>query len=1051
MNTFKKIWLGIIALVVLIPSLLVLSPVAFAASDCGNQSVCLDQQFWDGATYTLQSQNEINVSNGPTRVQFQKAAGNTYDASPLDSLQINGLCGGSSQNTIKLNSPDFSQPTLTGTLSVQYSITSSNQQNQSQVDCTTYSKSLSGSSSITNLTANGSGGTCTYAACSNSDITNSLKSLNLTSDPSQITGTFINGKTVTFTDGAVSDTHHTYSAPIGTFCSGGGGLGSVTIDDGDYQKILSAKENPVPGILDVDWYNATDKSCNNYTPGNTTAVNIDTTAYLASISPGAKCSPPGATQGNLICGGTDNTACTSQGCTWATATVSAGSNNSCESSYTGAAHEFNWISCKILAGLDGLTNTFLGIVQNQLDVCTGTSSTTGNTCSNNILTDKVKQAWRIFRVIATSILVIILLVMVISQAIGSGPFDAYTLRKVLPRLVAIAIFMQISWYVFKFVIDVSNDVGVGIAQLMYFPFGGAGKMSLDNLIGGVGVLAPGFTITALFTGIVVGYIAGGLTIFGVIFLGASAVISLIIGLLVLLFRQILIILLMIFVPIALVAWILPGTQRYWKLWQDNFMKILFMFPLITAMIAGGRIFAFVGATKGVLGLFVVLLGFFGPLWFLPKTFKWGGQAFGALSTGTLAATRSMRGYPSKYALAGAKDTRAQRALARANRLATSEPGNRRMLDRLLSGEFNVARGQAARGRHFERTLAEGEKEAREGVGAALLRVGYENMRHGPAVDAQGNRIQPGQAGYEINKLDALQAWLEGREYAGVTPDEALMGHAFDELAKLGDPDRIRAARRNSHGHEAMWTKAMARNFPRMNEIARDFTLAPDLTNLSPRQYSTQDADTANELFLQVDQGYIMNRETGQQTWLAPQERQAQRQRAVDFADEVFNNELIYGDLGPDHRRVIDQLRTMRDPNDIAVVQGARKRGTTDRAALPEGQVLAAQPQAQANLVQALADPARSPVVAAEFARQLDDPAQRPAYEQFLRTRVQAHNTPAAVAMNTRLRQAHQSHIDQQMAAYEQTLLAQGMQPAAVQNLVTTARQRADQDHQALFP
>jgi len=1032
MNTFKKIWLGIIALVVLIPSLLVLSPVAFAASDCGNQSVCLDQQFWDGATYTLQSQNEINVSNGPTRVQFQKAAGNTYDASPLDSLQINGLCGGSSQNTIKLNSPDFSQPTLTGTLSVQYSITSSNQQNQSQVDCTTYSKSLSGSSSITNLTANGSGGTCTYAACSNSDITNSLKSLNLTSDPSQITGTFINGKTVTFTDGAVSDTHHTYSAPIGTFCSGGGGLGSVTIDDGDYQKILSAKENPVPGILDVDWYNATDKSCNNYTPGNTTAVNIDTTAYLASISPGAKCSPPGATQGNLICGGTDNTACTSQGCTWATATVSAGSNNSCESSYTGAAHEFNWISCKILAGLDGLTNTFLGIVQNQLDVCTGTSSTTGNTCSNNILTDKVKQAWRIFRVIATSILVIILLVMVISQAIGSGPFDAYTLRKVLPRLVAIAIFMQISWYVFKFVIDVSNDVGVGIAQLMYFPFGGAGKMSLDNLIGGVGVLAPGFTITALFTGIVVGYIAGGLTIFGVIFLGASAVISLIIGLLVLLFRQILIILLMIFVPIALVAWILPGTQRYWKLWQDNFMKILFMFPLITAMIAGGRIFAFVGATKGVLGLFVVLLGFFGPLWFLPKTFKWGGQAFGALSSAAWQGTQKYRNAPSKYALQKAGVNREQMRASRAERLAEGEG---RRWDSLLSGRFNYALGRTSRTRRYRETVEKGRESGDKEALRQIIGSEYERQDHPAKLSTLRNVAQ--------GHLDASTG-IDGR-------NQAAQRWALDQLATFGDWDIISNMRENGQLDERTWQMFVAKNIGKIHQEAPH--LSPQRTDLSmigSQDFASMKPFGFEEWERQFNTGTDRNATT---TRVQPSANpEAKRVRMVQQARRALGDDRIMAYVSePDRARLERVAGADIRGQSVQVTRDAR--GVIDHVFLPDAGSMtdpATAPAAFASIDQFMqnAEPRASAFARQAVGRELGGgslsiPEQDALEAHLMDIKGQAATSLQARETYNQVVAAAHDELSARVQRAEQEAVTQGMTPAQISNARTVVEAQVD--------
>lgn len=50
-------------------------------------------------------------------------------------------------------------------------------------------------------------------------------------------------------------------------------------------------------------------------------VTVAPAAPALAATAGQTCSPPGATQGNLICGGSDNSACSDQGCVWAVATT----------------------------------------------------------------------------------------------------------------------------------------------------------------------------------------------------------------------------------------------------------------------------------------------------------------------------------------------------------------------------------------------------------------------------------------------------------------------------------------------------------------------------------------------------------------------------------------------------------------------------------------------------------------------------------------------------------------------------------------------------------
>ncbi len=526
-------------------------------------------------------------------------------------------------------------------------------------------------------------------------------------------------------------------------------------------------------------------------------------------------------------------------------------DTSCEAQYTGAAHVLNWILCPILDGMDSIFNTINGQVEAQLNVCTGISSTTGSTCGNNLLTPQVKKSWAVFRDLATALLVIVMLIMVFSQAISFGPFDAYTVRKMLPKIVAAVILMQISWPLFKFFVDLSNDLGHGIQNLMLAPFGGTGQLQFDALIAAAGSFAPAVATVGLFTALAIGTVLSGITIMGVALLGVSAIASVIVGLLVLLFRQMLIIMSMILAPIALLAWILPGTQKYWKLWSDNFIKLLFMFPLIMAMIAAGKIFAKIGVDTGtgIFGVIIVFVGFLGPLWFLPKTFKWGGQVFAAAANGTMGATKNLRNSPGKYALSGAKTNREQRGFDRAERLANNRG---RRFDSVFAGRFNRTLGQSALRNRFQDTLEKGRKAADEAAQRSTLGGPYERLDHPDKVGADILVAQ--------GKLDTqFGTGMDGRH-------AATQRAALERLAKYGDWDAISAVRDGGYmGEEGerVWQDFVAKNISAIHQNTPH--LSPQRTDLSVlgrREFSAVKDYEWEEYTRAAESGLTRNGTTG---------------------------------------------------------------------------------------------------------------------------------------------------------------------------------------------
>jgi hypothetical protein len=303
-----------------------------------------------------------------------------------------------------------------------------------------------------------------------------------------------------------------------------------------------------------------------------------------------------------------------------------------------------WIGCPIITALSKGADKLNGLVEDQLNF--KTSRFLPEDGDNN----GAYKAWAIIKNLSTSILIIILLIMVFSQAVGSGFFEAYTIRKVLPRLVAAVIGMQLSWELCILIINLINGIGEGLAQLITAPFGGRSNLDLPSLLNHLnGLVAAGTSVT-LVAVLVSSVFLSAIFLPGALLIAFSVLVTVLIGLASILFRNIIIIVCVIFAPIALLMWVIPNssTKKYWSLWSDNFSKVLLLFPIMVGIIYSGRIFAWIagdlGATAGFLDLIMVLVGFFAPYAILPKAFKWGGSLMssGANAIATNGITKKSR-------------------------------------------------------------------------------------------------------------------------------------------------------------------------------------------------------------------------------------------------------------------------------------------------------------------------------------------------------------------------------------------------------------------------
>lgn len=387
---------------------------------------------------------------------------------------------------------------------------------------------------------------------------------------------------------------------------------------------------------------------------------------------------------------------------------------------TATGFSLSWLICPTFQAADKFSQVTINLFEKQLSFRISDLNATGRQ-------DKVKLSWSIIRDISSALLVIILLIMVISQAMGGGVFEAYTVRKLLPKLIVAVILIQLSWTLLAYVVGVFDDIGHGLKDILYLPFQGANLDNFGALLGNAGVgtgLAAAFSWTAVI-GLAIGISIGLPALLGFVF---AAVLADLTGLAVLIFRKIIILMALLLAPLAILCWILPGTESYYKMWRENLMKSLMMYPLVIGIVAAGRIFAYViGSTRGdeFLNFFLVTVAFFGPLFILPKTYKWGGTAMRAIGEQTFKASeRYLTGKeakPMQYFNKRQEELTNERRRQSQERMALKEEYGkyskswRYPLDRFRAGSWDPLKGMPGSRRRFE-SVSQYQAAGRESSG-----------------------------------------------------------------------------------------------------------------------------------------------------------------------------------------------------------------------------------------------------------------------------------------------------------------------------------------------
>jgi hypothetical protein len=214
-----------------------------------------------------------------------------------------------------------------------------------------------------------------------------------------------------------------------------------------------------------------------------------------------------------------------------------------------------------------------------------TVSATGAACSDAVSSEKrnctlaqriadpsgfVYKSWRITRSIINILLIIALLIISFSN-ITRINIDTYTIKKALPNLVVGVILANASFLIIRYLADIATVT-------VYFFVERAGMDSFNSFTAyALGQLGENSIRTV---GVGAGLGAGII----VLIMAIVAMIGILWMAFLLYVRLVAIYLLTILAPLAFVAYGLPGLEKYFKMWWQQFIKWLFMLTVMSAVL-----------------------------------------------------------------------------------------------------------------------------------------------------------------------------------------------------------------------------------------------------------------------------------------------------------------------------------------------------------------------------------------------------------------------------------------------------------------------------------
>lgn len=408
-----------------------------------------------------------------------------------------------------------------------------------------------------------------------------------------------------------------------------------------------------------------------------------------------------------------------------------------------------WMMCPLLTAATGFADTMWKLFEGLL-ISQPLSSDPDN---------HIYQTWSGFRNIANSMLIIAFLVVIYSQITSAG-INNYGIKKMLPRIIIMAILINLSYFIVQITLDIANILGSSVLSFMENATDAESIANLDEtgwdgLIGMIlgGGLAAGVTIGGI--AIAASIVSIGPVLIFIALLLLPGLLAFLAGLVGLMFRQALIPVIAILAPIAFVAYLFPNTQSLFDKWKKLFVGIVFLYPLAATYYGGLKLAAATIASDGqwfgmLMAMTILFFGTGFVLYLALKSNAIVGKAMGAVQGVLGKVTNPIEKF-------GRETQKSMSAEGRARFMANS-PGRKGVMGAIGRGMSRFDRGKRDRELRTGLYNAEADQEYRKGILS------------------------------EPQRLDGLQNTVGGQGYMDKLSEEAVKNaHSFINNITVTDP------------------------------------------------------------------------------------------------------------------------------------------------------------------------------------------------------------------------------------------------------------------------
>lgn len=304
----------------------------------------------------------------------------------------------------------------------------------------------------------------------------------------------------------------------------------------------------------------------------------------------------------------------------------------CESS--GA---LSWILCGVFNDVKDASDYLLThIIQPELKTDPICLDASGKTCEDG--SNVMYKAWSNFRIYGNVFLVIALLVMIFGQTIGGGIVDAYTVKKVLPRLLIAVVLINLSIYIVALLVDITNILGGALGAALTAPLDGGGAFTIhpSGIQAGATIgVGGGLIATALGAGVIGALFSTAGASLILVVLVLPALFAFIAILVTIILRKALILGLVLVSPLAFAMYCLPNTEKYFKKWWDLLFEMLMIYPIIIVIFAIADVLSAItggvgNSTNSPLNAILSFALLIIPLFMIPYSFKLAGNSLARL-------------------------------------------------------------------------------------------------------------------------------------------------------------------------------------------------------------------------------------------------------------------------------------------------------------------------------------------------------------------------------------------------------------------------------------